>query len=359
MHGSRTNEYKGAARLGLGIGLIAASAALVAKLFPAAGVLGVLAAVVTSGLSVQMWFAHTVQRRLDDVDRFSAELASCNLTTTLTQVHPHPLSAVMRALAQIQVNLRAVVSDARDEVNGTALSLAEIAQGTHDLSARTETQASALQQTAASMEELAGTVKQTAANAAVAAMESDAMAKAAAQSGHAVDALGGTIQAIEHTSLRVTEIVKIIESIAFKTNVLALNAAIESARAGDAGRGFAVVAAEVRSLAQSCASSAKEIREVVIASATEVADGARQMGAANQTICRTKDAVDRVGNLIEKITVATLEQTMGLGQINEAVAELDRATQSNAALVEQTAAVTEALNRRTETLKRSVQIYRI
>lgn len=346
-------------RLALALGLVVAATTLASLMHgqAAAGTVAVCAA--ACSVAVWSWFHIGIQRRLDALTRFAGLLAGSNLKGSIEPVHPHPLSQLTRALIQVQLNLRAVVGHAREEVDGTAQSLAEIARGTHDLSSRTEAQASSLEQTAASMEQFAATVKQTAENARTVSRQSADMAGAADDSARAIEAMAESIQAQEQSSRRVGDIVKVIETIAFKTNVLALNAAIEAARAGDAGKGFAVVAAEVRALAQSCARSAKEIGEVIKTSTRQVEEGTQRTSAAGQTILRTRQAAHEVSHLIDQITSATAEQTGGIGQVNQAVGELDRVTQANAALVEQTAAVTESLNRRTATLKRSVAMYRL
>ncbi|WP_416462625.1 methyl-accepting chemotaxis protein [Rubrivivax gelatinosus] len=304
-------------------------------------------------------FRRHIQHPLDQAERFAQELAGCDLTTSIEHAHPHPLSGLTRALMQIQLNLRAAISDARQEVAGTAGATAGIARGSEDLSRRTESQHDALQKTAASMAQIAGTVRQAAATAGEVLRQSEQTATVATDGGQAMERVGATMQAVEQSSRKVSEIVQIIEGIAFQTNLLALNAAVEAARAGEQGRGFAVVAAEVRALAQRSAKAAQDVRGLIMASVEQVADGARQMGEANDTIGRTVGEVQRVGEMIQQITRAAEEQSLGIEQVNGAVSELGRMTEENAELVQQTASAVQALYQRTETLKRSVQLFRL
>jgi aerotaxis receptor len=207
------------------------------------------------------------------------------------------------------------------------------------------------------MEQIAATVKQTAQAAHEVTSFSDESTHAAERGSEAMREVGATIQAIEGSSKAVNDIVAVIESIAFQTNILALNAAVEAARAGEHGRGFAVVAAEVRGLAQRSADAANEIRKLVGTSVQQVADGARRMDSATTQVQETLAAVGRIGAMVRRISDAAKEQSVGISQVNQAVAELDNVTQRNAAALEQTSAATEAVRQRTATLQRSVQIF--
>ena len=312
-----------------------------------------------TGLGVLAWFHASIQRRLDQAELAANSLAACNLRQTIEPLHPHPLSGLTRALGQIQVNLRAVIGDARTEVDGTVTVTDELARGGHDLAQRTELQAGAVQKTAASMEQIAGTVQQTAGTAAQVAEQGQRAADTAQGSGSAVATVNEAFQGIETSSRRVADIVQVIEGIAFQTNILALNAAVEAARAGEQGRGFAVVAGEVRALAQRSAGAAKEVRELITASTDQVADSSQRMQRVNAAIAQTVDEVGQMGRLVQHISQAAREQSAGIADVNRAVAELDHMTQENSALVEQTAAVVDTLQQRSVTLKRSLQVFRI
>ncbi|MCA6216360.1 PAS domain-containing protein [Ideonella sp. B7] len=344
-------------RLAAGLGAVVVCMLGASALVPAAPIWAAAATAALGSAVVVTWFHQSVQRRMDDAEQFANDLAGCNLASSIDQVHPHPLSGLTRALSHIQMNLRAVIGDARAEVAGTTDSIGEIARGSKDLSERTEAQASAVQRTAASMEQMAGTVQQTAQTAAQVQRQSLDTASAATQGGEAMTRVGTTISSIDEASHKVASIVQIIESLAFQTNILALNAAVEAARAGEQGRGFAVVAGEVRALARRSGEAATEIRALIGRSVEQVEQGTRQVADANQTIHRTVAEVQRVGEMIREISAATAEQSTGLSEVNTAVADLEQMTQANAALVEQTAAAVEVLHHRTDALRRSVQVF--
>jgi aerotaxis receptor len=310
-------------------------------------------------LGLLAWFHRHFVSALDEADRFAADIASCNLSTQVDTHQPEPMGALVRKLLQVQINLRAVIGDVRGEIDGFSQSASEIAAGSMDLSGRTEAQASSLEETAASMEELASTVRQTADTAAQVAQQTQRSTAVANEGREAIQAVRSSMHQIEQSSLKVSEIIQVIESIAFQTNILALNAAVEAARAGEQGRGFAVVASEVRALAQRSANAAKEIRELIGQSATQVNHGVRQMDAASGTIEQVVAEVLKVSELVAQISNATQEQSIGIAQVNEAITQLDTVTQQNAALVEESAGSAEVLSGGTEGLRRSVQIFRL
>jgi aerotaxis receptor len=308
---------------------------------------------------VLVWFQARFIKALDEARHFANSLAGCNLTNTVSGDYPPPMGSLIRSLRQIQINLQAVVGDVREEISTFTRSASEIAEGGLDLSERTESQASSLEQTAASMEELSSTVKQTADTAAQVAQKSAESTDIVTRGGAAVHQVGKAMEAIDASSSKVREIIGVIEGIAFQTNILALNAAVEAARAGDQGRGFAVVASEVRALAQRSAVAAKEIRELIAVSATQIESGTQQMHTASQTIDNVVHAVREVGELIQLITNATKEQSLGISQVNEAVTQLDTVTQQNAALVEESAASSNDLSASAVTLARAVQVFQL
>ncbi|NIC41507.1 PAS domain-containing methyl-accepting chemotaxis protein [Aquabacterium sp. A08] len=308
---------------------------------------------------IMAWFQGKFAAGVAEADQFAADLASCNLTTQVSGRYPEPMGSLIRKLVQVQVNLRAVIGDVRTEIAGFSQSAQEIAAGSLDLSARTESQASSLEETAASMEELSSTVRQTADTAHEVAQQSQHSRQTATQGQRVIRSVGESMDNIERSSRKMSEIIGVIESIAFQTNILALNAAVEAARAGEQGRGFAVVASEVRALAQRSATAAKEIRDLISDSVQQVGQGAQQMHAASQTIDSVVQEVQRVSDLVLQITNATQEQSQGIAQVNEAVTQLDAVTQQNAALVEQSTAAAENLSQGTVSLQRAVEVFRL
>jgi aerotaxis receptor len=308
---------------------------------------------------VMAWFHNNVGAAIREAGRFADDLAGCNLTTPVATHYPPPMDSLLRSLRQIQINLQAVVGDVRGEIENFTRSAAEIAAGGLNLSERTESQASNLQETAASMEEITSTLKQTADTAEQVSAESAKSNDVASQGGEAVHRVGLAMKAIDESSARMRDIVGVIEGIAFQTNILALNAAVEAARAGEQGRGFAVVAAEVRALAQRSAVAAKEIRELIAQTVDQISEGTRQMNSAGSTIEEVVTSVKEVGELIKLISNATQEQSTGIAQVNEAVTQLDNVTQQNAALAEQSAAASIGLSSSAVTLARSVEVFHL
>ncbi|MET0519507.1 MAG: methyl-accepting chemotaxis protein [Burkholderiaceae bacterium] len=345
-------------RLAFGLFGVAGLCLLTALLLPGLGLLAPALAGGAGAVALTLWFQFGIQQELDELERAANMIASCNLREPVRRLHPHPLSGITRALGQIQINLRAVIGDARVEVMGTVQTTAELARAGQDLSDRTETQAGAVQRSAATMEQIACTVRQTAGTAEQLAARSTSAAGAAQLGGTALEDLNTAFAAIEVSSRRIGDIVQVIEGIAFQTNILALNAAVEAARAGESGRGFAVVAAEVRSLAQRCAGAAKEVRAVIAESSGHVSQSARQIRDANAVMRRTVEEVGLVGRMMGEIQRATAEQAGGVADVNLAVSALDRMTQENSAMAEQTAASVEALHLRSDTLRRSLEVFR-
>ncbi|MGK5044416.1 methyl-accepting chemotaxis protein [Janthinobacterium sp. GB4P2] len=240
-----------------------------------------------------------------------------------------------------------------------ALASREIASGNQDLSARTESQASALEQTAASMEELTGTVRQIVSSGQEANRLALDASKVAARGGVVVTQVVETMGAIERSSKKIADIISVIDGIAFQTNILALNAAVAAARAGEQGRGFAVVASEVRNLAHRSATAAKEIGALIVESVHNVDAGTKLVDQAGATMHEIVAGTDKVANIIGEILLASQEQETGIGQVNQAIVQLDDNTQQNAALVEQAAAAAHSMQEQTGKLEQIIGAFKL
>jgi len=286
-------------------------------------------------------------------------LAAGDLSHTVHLGAVGPLGQLQQALMQMSVNLRTVVSDVRDEIDQLGISVREIAEGNQDLSARTESQASSLQQTAASMEEINGTVQQSAASAQRGSQLAHETIQITDHGNSAVTSVAESMNGISQSSGKITEIIQLIEGVAFQTNILALNAAVEAARAGEQGRGFAVVASEVRSLAQRTTSAAKEIRQLITESSEKIGHGEKQTTSAMERMQSVLQSVEKLDSVLAEISQASSEQTTGIFQINEAVNQLDSLTQQNAAMVEQLAANAQSLNAQVEGISQSMRLFRL
>ncbi|ARP96564.1 methyl-accepting chemotaxis protein [Bordetella genomosp. 13] len=300
-----------------------------------------------------------LKQPLQELVHTANRLAAADLTQSLERTRSDELGDLQTALAQLSVNVRSIVRDARDHSQDIAAGTAEIARGNLDLSGRTEAQASNVQQTAASMEQITGTVGLAAESAQKAGALSTQTSQVAQRGAEAVEQVSLTMQDILKSSRSISEITQLIDSIAFQTNILALNAAVEAARAGEQGRGFAVVAAEVRALAQRSAHAAKEIRQLIDDSAIQVAQGSERTELARKTMGEVLDSVQSVNDLVAEISNATREQLAGISQVNAAVAQLDSITQQNAALVEQVASSAMSLERLAQDTSQTMQVFRL
>ncbi|GAB3404905.1 methyl-accepting chemotaxis protein [Massilia agilis] len=266
---------------------------------------------------------------------------------------------LLAALNRMNRDLYRVVGKVRDSSAAIASASGEIAHGNVDLSARTEQQASSLEETAASVEELTSTVKQNAAHARHASQLASNASGVAAKGGELVAQVVGSMDAINTSARRITDIIGVIDGIAFQTNILALNAAVEAARAGEQGRGFAVVASEVRNLAQRSASAAKEIKALIEVSVQEVGTGSSLVGKAGATMEEIVSSVHEVSAIMQDIALASSEQEAGIGQLSQAISGMDAMTQQNAALVEQAAAASETLREQALELEEAVRVFQL
>jgi methyl-accepting chemotaxis protein len=266
---------------------------------------------------------------------------------------------LLQALSAMRKNLARVVGEVREGSESVATASSEIAQGNNDLSARTEQQASALEETAASMEQLSATVKQNADSAQQANQLAMSASTVAIKGGAVVAQVVDTMKGINDASKKISDIISVIDGIAFQTNILALNAAVEAARAGEQGRGFAVVASEVRSLAGRSADAAKEIKTLINASVEQVTRGTTLVDQAGVTMTEVVSSIKRVTDLMGEISAASNEQSLGVGQIGEAVQQMDQVTQQNAALVEEMAAAASSLKSQAQELVGTVAVFKL
>lgn len=286
-------------------------------------------------------------------------LAAGQLQTRMTDMGKNCVGKLVPFIQDMQDNWVRTVSDIRNSSHEIYRSAGEIAAGNTDLSSRTEEQASALEQTAASMEELSAVVKQNADNASQASQLALTASQAANQGGEIVGHVVSTMNNISASSQKIVDIIAVINSIAFQTNILALNAAVEAARAGEQGRGFAVVAAEVRNLAQRSAQSAKEIEGLIAASADGVKTGTEQVALAGEAMAKIVRDVTNVTDIMGEIASASAEQSKGITQVGQAVVEMDSVTQQNASLVEQSSAASASLEEQARRLTEIVSIFQL
>jgi len=308
---------------------------------------------------VTLLVIRSITRPLATSVAMASQVAACDLTARADVVGRDEPAQLLQALNAMSESLSAVVRQVRTSVDSIDLAASEIAHGNMDLSSRTESQASSLEETAASIEELTATVQQNAGNARQASELAVAAAELAGRSGSEVEQAVALMQAINQSSRRMVDIIGVIESIAFQTNILALNASVESARAGEQGRGFAVVAAEVRTLAQRSANAAQEIRTLINASQQEVDQGSACIEGVGNTMGQVVSSIRQVADLIVEIDTASGEQTTGITQVNQAVTQIDDITQQNAALVEQAAAAATNLRDQTHALAEAVVAFRL
>ena len=272
---------------------------------------------------------------------------------------PNDQSSLLHALRMMRDSLAAIVGEVRQGTDAIERASTEIASGNVDLSGRTERQASSLEETASAMEQITSAVRQSAANAEQANTLAASASEIAVTGGNMMGEVVATMEDIRQSSVKIVDIISVIDGIAFQTNILALNAAVEAARAGEGGRGFAVVASEVRTLAQRSAAAAKEIKELIGASVAKVESGSGRVKGAGQTMDEIVASVRKVTDVIAEISLSSREQSEGIEQVNDAIGHMDEATQQNSALVEQAAAAAEALTSQAGALARLVSTFKL
>lgn len=321
----------------------------------------VLCSLVAS-IAIGLWITRGLTRQLGGEPSYAVDVAGAIAAGELSRpvaLRSGDNDSLLFAMESMRASLVKIVGQVRTGTDTIATASNQIAAGNLDLSSRTEQQASSLEETASSMEELTSTVKQNADNARQANTLAMAASEVAMRGGAVVSEVVGTMTSINASSRKIVDIIGVIDGIAFQTNILALNAAVEAARAGEQGRGFAVVAAEVRNLAQRSAAAAKEIKTLINDSVKQVDAGGKLVDQAGATMADIVHSITRVTDIMAEIASASMEQTMGIEQINSAIAQMDEVTQQNAALVEEAAAAAGSMQEQAAALAAVVGIFKV
>lgn len=322
-------------------------------------VLLVMAITLVVGLLITWWLIRSITRPLAQAVAIARNVAAGDLQSAFTVHGRDETAELMRALQEMNSNLTRIVTGVRAGTETIANASHEIATGSRELSSRNEAQASALEETAASMEELTSVVKNNAENSRIASDITQEAFRVANQGGEVVEHVISTMSEINQLSSEIGNIIGVIDGIAFQTNILALNAAVEAARAGSEGRGFAVVAAEVRALAQRSATAAKEIGELIQRSVHRIDEGNELVKNAGSAMDEILHSVKRVSHLVETISLASKEQSVGIDQVHVAITHMDTATQQNATLSQESSAAAHAMQQQAENLLEMVQIFKV
>ncbi|MDR5754448.1 MULTISPECIES: methyl-accepting chemotaxis protein [unclassified Caballeronia] len=327
-------------------------------LFRAVGA-GIFIALVAGIVLVHVALRRGLVAPLEEAGRHFDRIAQGRLDERIAERGSNEIGRLFAGLAVMQASVARTVATVRETSDSINYGADEIATGNADLSARTENQAASLEETASSMEELTATVRQNAEHAREAnSLAGDALSATSRGTGVVEDVVE-KMRSIAQSSDKIAEIISVIDGIAFQTNILALNAAVEAARAGEQGRGFAVVAGEVRGLAQRSAQSAKEIKELISESVSQVSDGSALVERAGQAMREVSSSISRVTQMMAEISASSAEQSTGIEQVNQAVTQMDEMTQQNAALVEEAAAAAQSLHEQTRQLKAAVAVFQI
>jgi len=311
------------------------------------------------GLLLAAWITRSITAPLRQAVRVAQAVSEGDLRSQIEVHSRDEAGQLLSALQHMNTSLTDIVHEVRHSSDTIATATSQIAAGNLDLSSRTEEQAAALEETTASMHELAGTVKQNYDSGKHANELAESASQVAVRGGEVVGQVVHTMESINASSRKIADIISVIDSIAFQTNILALNAAVEAARAGEQGRGFAVVAGEVRLLAGRSAEAAKEIKGLIEASVRNVSEGCTLVEKAGSTMDEIVVSVRRVSDIMGEISNASADQSHGIDQINEAMGQMDQVTQSNAALVEESAAAAQSLERQAHTLVQTVSVFRL
>ncbi|WP_318013725.1 methyl-accepting chemotaxis protein [Roseateles oligotrophus] len=314
---------------------------------------------VAAGIGLGLGISRHVTAPLARAAAGARAMSEGDMTLDLSVAGKDETSQLLQALDEMRQRLQGIVASVRSNSESVATGSGQIAQGNADLSQRTEEQASALEQTAATMDELSSTVRNNADNAKQANQLALSASTVAQQGGTVVGEVVETMKGINDSSKKISDIISVIDGIAFQTNILALNAAVEAARAGEQGRGFAVVASEVRSLAQRSAEAAKEIKTLINASVERVEQGTVLVDKAGVTMSEIVNSIRRVADIVGEISSASSEQSSGIAQVGEAITQMDKVTQQNAALVEESAAAAESLRQQADQLVQTVAFFKL
>jgi methyl-accepting chemotaxis protein len=321
-------------------------------------ILGGLAVIIALIVALTFVVVRSIRDPLQAADQLAARIARGDLSAEVSTTREDEFGSLLRSLGVMNNSLGTMVAQVRDSTDSIATGSAEIATGNNDLATRTELTSSDLQATASSMDQLTRTVQQSAANARMASGLASDASTVAERGGAVVQQVISTMDEINASSRRISDIIGTIDGIAFQTNILALNAAVEAARAGEQGRGFAVVASEVRSLAQRSAEAAREIKTLIGISVARVESGSQLVSDAGAAMNDIVQSVHKVAAVISGITATSAEQSAGIASVNQAIVKLDNMTQQNAALVEQSAAAAESLREQAGQLAHAVAVFK-